>query len=300
MTAEAVYGRPPPALAAISADATQTSPLTIGALAIEEIADGELHRFVALAPPGTLERRYVLAQALRVLAADGELVALAPKQRGGSRLASELAAFGCEVREHSKAHHRICRAQRPEAPFGLEAAIAAGGPQWSPKLSLWSQPGVFSWDRIDPGTALLLDQTWIPAGAGADLGCGVGLLALEILKSDAVESLRLIDIDARAIASAQRNIADPRASFRQHDLREAPTTGLDFVIMNPPFHDGGAEDRRLGRHFVETAADMLKSGGTLRMVANVALPYESTLATHFAEVRQVAREGGYKVLEAVR
>jgi 16S rRNA (guanine1207-N2)-methyltransferase len=300
VTAEAVYGRPPQSLAAASAEAVQTSPLNIGGTAIEALASGGLQRFVILAPPGTLERRYILAQALRVLAPDGDLIALALKQRGGARLAAELAAFGCDIREHSKAHHRICQTKRPAEPIGIEAAISAGGQQWVARIGLWSQPGVFSWDRIDPGTALLLAQPWTPSGAGADLGCGLGVVAAVLLRSTAVESLRLCDVDARAIAAARRNIADKRASFRQHDLRQAPATGLDFVAMNPPFHDAGAEDRRLGRQFVETAAAMLKPGGTLRMVANVAMAYEGTLAANFTEVRLVVREGGYKVLEAVR
>lgn len=300
MTAEAAYGHPPPALAKVPAAAVQTSPLEIGARGIETLTEGAVSRFTVLAPPGTLERRYVLAQALRSLAAGGELVALAPKTRGGARLAAELSTFGCDVRQNAKAHHRICRVARPAVPIGLEGAIEAGGPQWVTELGLWSQPGVFSWDRIDPGTALLAAQPWSPAGSGADLGCGVGLLARQILKSELVAGLRLIDIDARAIAAAQSNITDPRASFLQHDLRRPPASGLDFVVMNPPFHQGGAEDRRLGRQFVETAAAMLKPGGVLRLVANVALAYEDTLVAYFAEVRSIAREDGYKVLEGVK
>lgn len=300
MTAEVVYGLPPPALAPIPAGAIQTSPLVIGGTPIEALGHGASSRFTILAPPGTLERRYVLAHALRGLASGGELVALAPKFRGGARLAAELTAFGCEVRERAKAHHRICHVKRPGAAVGLEAAIQAGGPQWVQGLGLWSQPGVFSWDRIDPGTALLMAQPWSPTGSGADLGCGVGLLARQILAAEAVTSLRLIDIDARAIAAARRNIIDPRASFLQRDLRRPPVNGLDFVVMNPPFHEGGAEDRRLGAQFVETAAAMLRPGGVLRLVANVALAYEVTLAATFAQVRSIAREGGYKVLEGVK
>lgn len=300
MTVEAVYGWPPQALAPTAPDAVQTSPLAVGGTAIEDLADSSLQRFTLLAPPGTLERRYVLAHALRALAAGGELIALAPKTRGGLRLSAELAAFGCAVGGAAKAHHRICRALRPAAPVGLEAAIAEGGPQWALRLGLWSQPGLFSWDRIDPGSALLIAQNWSPAGDGADLGCGVGLLARQILNSEAVTSLRLIDLDVRAIAAAQRNITDPRASFRQHDLRQPPFTGLDFAIMNPPFHDGGAEDRGLGARFIGAAAAMLKTGGALRLVANIALPYEAVLAANFAKVRLIARAGGYKVLEAVR
>ena len=298
---EAVYGAPLAALAQVASDAIQLSPLVLGAEPIESLPDASLARIVILAPPGTLERRYVLAQALRTLAPGGELIALALKGMGGARLAGELRSFGCAVADTAKRHHRICRCLRPGEPIGLEAAIAEGGLQLLPALGLWSQPGIFSWNRIDPGSALLLAQPWTPAGAGADLGCGLGVLSRAVLASSAISEITLIDIDRRAIEAAKLNVTDSRARFFQHDLRRPPRrpVRLDFAIMNPPFHDGGAEDRSLGRAFVDTAAAMLGPGGVLRMVANVALPYEALLADRFSRVTQVARGEGYKVLEAV-
>jgi 16S rRNA (guanine1207-N2)-methyltransferase len=296
---EAVYGTPPAELAAAAPDALQTSPLIVDSQALEALEGGSLSRFVVGAPPGTLERRYVLAQALRALAAGGELIALAPKDKGGSRLRKELEDFGCEVRETARRHHRICAATRPAEPVGLEAAIAGGGPQIAPALCLWSQPGVFSWDRLDPGSALLLDHLGELAGRGADLGCGVGVLARAALESGAVSEILLVDLDRRAVEAAQRNIADPRALFLQHDLRRPPAglTDLDFVIMNPPFHAGGAEDRGLSAAFVGAAAQVLRKGGVCRLVANVALPYEALMGPMFASVTHLARAGGYKILE---
>jgi 16S rRNA (guanine1207-N2)-methyltransferase len=298
---QAVYGSPPVQLVQTPADAVQVSPLVVGAQAIERADDSAFVRVVIQAPAGTLERRFVLAQGLRALAHNGELIALAPKGMGGARLASELKSFGCTVRETAKRHHRLCQCLRPHQTEGLEAAIAAGGLQYMPALGLWSQPGVFSWNRIDPGTALLLAQPWAPAGAGVDLGCGLGVLSLGLLSSPGVSEITLIDIDRRAIEAAKLNVTDTRATVVQHDLRCPPRrpVALDFAIMNPPFHDGGAEDRSLGRAFVDSAATMLKPGGVLRMVANVALPYESLLADRFSRVIQLARAEGYKVLEAV-
>jgi 16S rRNA (guanine1207-N2)-methyltransferase len=300
--AEAVYGSPLSALAPVSAEAIQTSPLVVGARGLESLPDATLARVVIEAPPGTLERRYVLAHGLRALAPGGVLVALARKDMGGSRLAGELGSFGCTVSDAAKRHHRVCRCIRPAAPLGVAAAIAAGGLQRPPALGLWSHPGVFSWNRIDPGSAALTAQPWAPAGAGADLGCGLGVLSRAVLTSAAVTELTLIDIDRRAVEAAKLNVGDARARFLQHDLRRPPRrpTDLDFVLMNPPFHDGGAQDRSLGHAFVDAAAAMLRVGGVLRMVANVALPYESILAARFTAVGLIARAGGYKVFGARR
>ncbi len=75
---------------------------------------------------------------------------------------------------------------------------------------------------------------------------------------------------------------------------------LDFVIMNPPFHDGGVEDRRLGQVFIERASALLRKGGVLRLVANVGMPYEATLAERFTAVKPLAQAKGYKLIEARR
>ena len=74
-----VYGTPSPELVEAGADALQTSPLVPGSTALEALAPESLERAVMAAPPGTLERRYVQAQALRALKPGGELIVLAPK-----------------------------------------------------------------------------------------------------------------------------------------------------------------------------------------------------------------------------
>lgn len=297
---EAVYGAPPPALAEVDPEAVQTSPFVIGATTFDTIETGSLERTVILAPPGTVERRYAVAQALRALQPSGELVVLALKDKGGSRLKKELQAFGCEVEEWSKAHHRICVVERPAEPIGIDTAIAEGAPRTVAALGLWSQPGVFSWDRPDPGSLLLIDKLPKLEGRGADLGCGVGLLAKAVLASPGVTELLMLDLDRRAVEAAKLNITDPRASIQWADATEADLEGLNFVVMNPPFHGEGHEDRNLGIAFISTAAKALKKGGTLWMVANRHLPYEPALTARFHRVTLVVETGGYKVYEALK
>ncbi len=302
MDAQGLYGLPPRELVEPTVGAVQVSPLIPGSTALDACADQSLDHLTILAPPGTVERRYVLAQGLRALKVGGTMTALAPKAKGGSRLAKELKGFGLEVAEDARRHHRICEVVRTEG-LDLDEALAAGAPRLSPELGLWTQPGVFSWDRIDPGTALLLDRLPAQSGAGADLGCGLGLLAHGVLASPAVTRLTLIDIDRRAVECARRNVDEPRAEVVWADVRlgAADLQGLDFVVMNPPFHDGGAEDRALGAAFIGAAAHALRPGGKLLMVANRHLPYEAALRDSFGtKVKLLVEEGGYKLYEARR
>ncbi len=295
-----VHGLPPAELVSVPEGAAQVSPLIPGSARLEDIAPDSLDTAVLLAPPGTVERRYALALALRAVKPGGRLTALAPKDKGGTRLAKELRGFGCAITEEAKRHHRICSVTRPASPAGLDEAIQAGRPRHLDNLGLCTQPGLFSWDRLDPGTSLLLRHLPTLSGKGADLGCGIGVLSLAVLRSEKVTSLAMIDIDRRAIEVARSNVGEARASAHWADLRgsEPVLTGLDFVVTNPPFHDGGAEDQALGKAFIARAAGALRNGGTLHLVANAHLPYEAPLRAAFKTVNLSVTEGGYKLFEA--
>jgi len=71
------------------------------------------------------------------------------------------------------------------------------------------------------------------------------------------------------------------------------------IISNPPFHAQSREDRPdIGRRFIAVAAQSLNPDGSFWMVANRHLAYEHTLGECFAEIRNVAQGGGFKVIEA--
>lgn len=301
MSIEALYGAIPFDTIAVAAAAVQLSPRSPGSAALEDLAPASVDRFVMLVPPTVLERRRALALALRALRPGGDLIALGPNTRGGTRIADELAAFGCPGVETHKRHHRIVQASRPATLHELDAAIEAGAPRLLADLGLWSEPGLFNWDSIDPGSRLLLDHLPVLEGRGADLGCGIGVLARAVLAHPECRHLTLIDIDRRALDLARRNVARPEAtSGVWTDLRrpEGLPSGLDFVVMNPPFHDGGQEDRELGSMFIARAAGMLRPGGALWLTANRHLPYEAPLRTLFADVAPIADARGFKVYAA--
>ncbi len=298
-----LFGAPSSDLVEVPSGAVQFSPHFPRSETLDAVPDGSLSGFVMLALPGTLERRYAMAHAIRASRAGARMTFLAPKDKGGARLARELEGFGATVEEASRRHHRICTLRRPAVTAGLTESIAAGAPRFIEALGLWSQPGLFSWDKIDAGSAMLVAQNPALTGIGADFGCGTGYLAKAVLAaSPGISKLTLLDVDRRAIDCARRNVDDTRARFAWADVGDfgVDAAGLDFVVMNPPFHDGGAEDRALGLRFIRRAAEVLKRGGRCWLVANRHLPYEAAMMPLFASVRAVVQQYGYKVYEAVR
>jgi 16S rRNA (guanine1207-N2)-methyltransferase len=234
------------------------------------------------------------------------LLPLVDELAGARSLQSDLEALGGAI--HSLSKHR-CRASWAMKEGRGDAALAQAWLQADEAVvreaGLLSQPGVFAYDRVDAGSALLAAQ--LPAdlaGHGADLGSGHGFLSLQLLeRCREVRALDLYEADARALALARRNLAGHDGvafEFHWHDVtRGLPRSGYDFIVSNPPFHAGRAEDPAIGRAFIAAAAQALRPGGRLLLVANRQLPYEATLAQAFTSTRTLAQGQGYKAIEAV-
>lgn len=164
-------------------------------------------------------------------------------------------------------------------------------------------PGMFSHDRVDAGSRLLVEN--LPAeikGAVADFGAGWGYLTGSLLdRFPAVASVDLYEADFDSIEAARANLTDARVGFFWHDLMsEDVGRRYDWIVMNPPFHQGRAADPGIGEKIIRAAAAALKKGGRLVTVANRQLPYEVGLNAAFSEVREIHRDDGFKVLLARR
>jgi 16S rRNA (guanine1207-N2)-methyltransferase len=163
-------------------------------------------------------------------------------------------------------------------------------------------PGVFSADGPDRGSVLLAKALPIKlSGKVADLGAGWGYLSRAILERPGVKRLDLVEAEAEALDCARANITDPRARFHWADATSfRPETLLDAVVMNPPFHVGRDADPGLGAAFIRAARRMLAPNGSLWLVANRHLPYDGALSEHFLLHEEVAGDGGFRVIHALK
>ena len=272
---------------------------------------GARYPVVLVLPPRQREEaRALFARALSLCAPGGVVVASITNNEGaksGEGDFKQLAGLGGSL---TKNHCRVFWSKPLDGAH--DAALLA---QWT-KLDaprpimdgrFTSRPGVFAWDRIDPASALVVEH--LPtdlAGKGADLGAGYGYLSAEVLsRSPKVTALDLYEAEARALALAKQNLSRFEAQavigYRWHDV----TTGLpetyDFIVSNPPFHTQSRADRPdVGRRFIAVAAESLKPGGRLYLVANRHLPYEAVLNASFGEVRVLGDRDGFKVIEAIK
>ena len=262
---------------------------------------------VLLLPPRQRqEARALLAQAVARCAPGGRVLAAARNDEGARTGEDDLARLAGSVGSVSK---RKCRAFWTAPLQGpADAALWA---EWAaldaPRAILdgrfTSQPGVFAWDRIDVASALLAAH--LPAdlrGHAADLGAGYGYLSTELLaRCPQIAAVDLFEAQSRALAMARSNLKDARVpvTFHWHDVTAGLPRRYDTLISNPPFHAQSGEERPdIGRRFITVAAQSLLPQGRFWMVANRHLPYEYELSQCFAQVRSVAQQGAFKVIEA--
>ncbi len=266
--------------------------------------DNEFRSVFVLLAKNVVEARYDVARALQALKPGGVIACAGANDAGGRRAVKMLREFGVvDVREISGNKSRAAYGIKGGLNETVRQALIEGAPRLM-ETGFVSQPGLFAWDKIDKGSVLLAKL--LPPdlnGAGADFGCGYGFLSREILKKNP-QSLACIDADWRAVEVCRKNTVGTKTPVRYlwEDLTKpvAGLSGLDWIVTNPPFHEGKNTDSGIGADFINTAAVALRSGGTLYMVANANLPYEESIRKNFSGSKKIFEGEGFKVLSAVR
>ncbi len=264
--------------------------------------EGHFKAVYTCLPKNITEAHYLMGMALRVLSEGGLVVAAAENNAGGGRLKKIFEHFGIlNVQHASKNHARVVWGIKHNINTAIvEKALIDGCVQ---KVNgYFTQPGLFCWDRIDRGSHILTQ--YLPNdlyGQGADFGCGYGYLAHHLMQSSPhIQKLTCLDADARAVAACRLNLPSfSNVDYLWVDLtRSIPVKNLDFIVMNPPFHEGIKTQYDIGQAFIMTAHAALRPGGTLWMVANVQLPYEEILRQHFSNVLRHHEKDGFKIFSA--
>ncbi len=261
-----------------------------------------------LIPKNMIEAQYMIAKASEYLRNGGVLVCAADNKAGGSRIKKMMQDFGFEnIQEESRNKARAVWAVKEKLnEAALTHAIKTGGVQSVLDEAFISQPGVFGWNKIDTGSKILTEH--LPSdlkGSGADFGCGYGYLSHRLLSgNNNISQLLCIDADHRALSLAKENLkafdCDKRFLWSDLTIPKPDINGLDFIVMNPPFHEGKKTDSDIGVSFIGCAHASLKKQGRLFMVANQQLPYEDILREKFTRSDKLYEGQGFKVYTAIK
>jgi 16S rRNA (guanine1207-N2)-methyltransferase len=175
-------------------------------------------------------------------------------------------------------------------------------------LSLSTASGVFSKDKLDEGSRILLEtlinskQHRVPHRI-CDLGCGWGAIGNFLAAQFPDSEISMCDVNNRAALladhNARQNHLNNARAWCGDGLSAARAEYFDLVVCNPPIRAGNAVIAKL----FDDAYRCLTPGGVLCVVirtAQGAKSWQKRLTALFGNCETLAIESGYRILQSAK
>ena len=131
-------------------------------------------------------------------------------------------------------------------------------------LNFFSDNGVFSKDKLDFGSNLLLDSIFKNVDGDnlkiLDVGCGYGFIGISLAKILNAQ-VTMCDVNNRALHLAKKNCSENNISAEviESNMYENVTGIYDLIVTNPPIRAG----KEVVYGILDGARDYLKEDGEL-------------------------------------
>lgn len=167
-------------------------------------------------------------------------------------------------------------------------------------ITIASLPGVFSQQKLDVGTSLLLHN--LPTnieGKVLDFGCGAGVISCFIGKKykSAALSLELLDVSALAIASAKKSLSlnDLSAKVFASNSLSNVKGKYQHIVSNPPFHQGVKTNYQATEEFLKGIKAFMAVKGNITLVANSFLQYPDIMKSSIGNTKTIDKKQGFSI-----
>lgn len=199
--------------------------------------------------------------------------------------------------------HATPDSQKKNTEFPLKWALE------NSDFTIVNHSNVFSREKLDEGARVLLQHlpNIEPGNTVIDLGCGNGVLGLQLLAQYPETKMVFCDESFMAVESARETIQlnlphlmEQCRFIADDSLSSQPDDSADIIICNPPFHQQHAVTTHIASQMFKDARRVLKKGGRLRIVANRHLPYAEQLQRLFGHCRQLTATPKFIILDAIK
>lgn len=254
-------------------------------------------------PKSTNLIEFSLASVAKVLEL-GTMVMVVGSNNSGIRSSGGLIEqyVGPVLSSRSARHSVLLQAEQRITPGSFEAErhylVQIPGRQFK----VVTLPGVFSHGQLDDGTRLLLDNIDdLDFRTALDWGCGSGVIGTALRLAYPETRVDFVDSNVMAIEATRRTLAANDLSLdgvEGSDIFSNVTEKYDLITANPPFHGGLHTDYAITESFISQAGRHLTRSGRLMVVANSFLNYVRVFGRYFNDVRILADNNRYRVIQA--
>ena len=165
------------------------------------------------------------------------------------------------------------------------------------QYELYSASGVFSKDKLDRGSRLLIENARIQEGWSVlDMGCGIGVVGISVKMLHPSTEVVMVDVNERAVEISQKNVHLHKLDIetKKSDIYSTVNRKFDTILVNPPQTAG----KDVCFAIIEGAKERLKPGGCLQLVARHkkgGRSLEEKMQEVFGKVEYAAKGGGYRI-----
>ncbi|MCG2909004.1 MAG: methyltransferase [Sulfolobaceae archaeon] len=166
-----------------------------------------------------------------------------------------------------------------------------------------STSGLFSKDKLDLGTRILLENLILPeSGTVADVGCGYGPIGIFIALKNPNLKVYMLDVDKKAVYFSSRNVKryklDDRVFVIRSDIFSALPKEVKFngIYSNPPLKAGKEFIIRLANE----SHERLEKGGIIELVIYKGEENVINEFKKYFDSKVLKREKGYSIILAVK
>lgn len=171
------------------------------------------------------------------------------------------------------------------------------------RINFTSDLGVFSKDRLDFGTHVLLQSLPDLANKKSllDVGCGVGCIGLSLKKAYNKLNVTMIDVNERCVQLSKKNAEDNslEVNVMFSNLYENVSEQYDIIVSNPPIRAG----KQVVLGVVIDGHKHLNNDGEIYVVIQKKQGAESMkkkLEEVYGNVSVEAKEKGYFVFKSIK
>ena len=170
-----------------------------------DLPDVAFDQAIVFVPKSKELLNYVLHQLVSRLAVGASIFLVGEKKGGVERASRQLQPFGKTLKLDSARHCQMWQlitektvTAKPLADWAQLYTV----PTPKGELQICALPGVFSQNRLDVGTAVLLPHlSQVTSGKIADFGCGAGVISAYFAKFNPTYSTFVLDVDVVAFVS---------------------------------------------------------------------------------------------------
>ncbi len=164
---------------------------------------------------------------------------------------------------------------------------------------------LFSREKLDIGTRFLLEN--IPNDEMKtllDLGCGNGIVGIAAKQLNPDAKITFCDESELALESARSNyknyFSDSAEFIWTNSFEDGKPASFDWVICNPPFHQGGTIGDFIAWEMFTDSHRVLRPGGRFRVIGNTHLQYQHSLKRIFGNSEIVASNSKFTIVDAIK